>query len=507
MRVLVTGGTGIVGQAAVAALVRRGHAVRVLSRHARRDVTDENTTLEARDGDVANALSIYGSADGCDAVVHAAGVVDESPPDRTYERVNVAGTRSIVREAMRAGVPKLVFVSSLGADRGGSAYHASKRAGEAICREFNGQWVVMRPGPVYGPGDHHVSVLLQMVRTLPAVPTIGDGKLRFQPVWHEDLGLALALAVERDDLASRTLDLGGRELTCQNELVHQMSALVGRDPPQLRLSNQLASFGIRALGAVGIGVPFNQSQLQMLVEGNRIDDGGTNALIGVFAVEPLPLAEGLQRLLDTQPEQLSADGIGTLKRKRLWADIHGSRLDADELFQYLRDHLPELMPAIVRMDAERRGVGTIEPGATLTLSLPMRGHAQVRVAEVQERRITLLTVAGHPLAGAVRFLVTGRGHALRVEVHVYERPATVVDYVAMRTAGEWLQRATWTAFIRNLARAAGGKASEVERWDEDLSRDQALRVEEWLGSLSRRLQQSIAGRHKALHIVGTDGAD
>jgi uncharacterized protein YbjT (DUF2867 family) len=506
MRVLVTGGTGIVGQAAVAALIRRGHLVRVLSRHARRDVTAQNDAVEAREGDVANASSIHGSADGCDAVLHAAGVVDESPPDRTYERVNVAGTRAIVREATRAGVRKLVFVSSLGADRGGSPYHASKRAAEAICREFTGRWTVIRPGPVYGPADHHVSVLLQMVRTLPAMPTIGDGELRFQPVWHEDVGLALAMAVERDDLQSRTLELGGRELTNQNDLVRQMSALVGRDPPQLPLSNRVASLAIRALGAAGIGVPFNQSQLQMLIEGNRIEDGGSNALIEVFGVEPMPLAEGLKRLLDAQPEQLPAAGIGTLKRKRLWADIHGSRLNADELFRYLREHLPELMPALVGMDAERRNVGTIEQGATLTLNLPLRGHAQVRVAEVQEHRITLLTVAGHPLAGAVRFLIEERAAALRVEVHVYERPATVVDYVVMRTAGEWMQRATWTAFIKNLARASGGKVNEVHRWDEDLRGEQARLVEEWLGSLSRRLQQSISDRHKVLHIVGSDDA-
>src|SRR5687767_5802340 len=118
MRVLVTGGTGVVGVGTVTALVREGHDVRLVSRNAERDARRWPNGVEAWRGDVAEPESIRGAADGCDAVVHLVAVVDEAPPDATFERVNVRGTRHIVREAERAGVSKLLFVSSLGCDRG-----------------------------------------------------------------------------------------------------------------------------------------------------------------------------------------------------------------------------------------------------------------------------------------------------------------------------------------------------------------------------------------------------
>src|SRR5579884_143993 len=107
MRVLVTGGTGVVGASAVAELHRRGHAVRVLSRHARQREAWWPEGVDGWTGDVSDAGSIRGAADGCDVVLHLAGIVDEAPPERTFERVNVNGTRYVVMEAERAGVRKV----------------------------------------------------------------------------------------------------------------------------------------------------------------------------------------------------------------------------------------------------------------------------------------------------------------------------------------------------------------------------------------------------------------
>src|SRR5206468_8321931 len=128
-----------------------------------------------------------GSADECDAVLHIVGIVNEQPPKNTFQKVNIDGTRYVVLEAERAGVKKFVYVSSLGADRGQSEYHRSKFVAEDVVRAFTRDWVVLRPGAVYGPGDEHVSVLLRMIRTLPVIPTIGDDNQECQPVWHEPL--------------------------------------------------------------------------------------------------------------------------------------------------------------------------------------------------------------------------------------------------------------------------------------------------------------------------------
>ena len=198
VNVLVTGGTGVVGRATVDALLDRGHEVRLFSRHAADDVKEWPHRVEAYPGDVANEVEVRGAAEGCDAVIHLTAIVAESPPDVTFEKVNVLGTQHLVREAERAGVRRFIYVSSLGAERGESAYHRSKLRGEEVTRTFQGDWLVVRPGNVYGTGDEQLSLILRMVRTLPAVPVITGGDKPFQPIWASDAGMALALAVERE---------------------------------------------------------------------------------------------------------------------------------------------------------------------------------------------------------------------------------------------------------------------------------------------------------------------
>jgi uncharacterized protein YbjT (DUF2867 family) len=493
MRVLVTGGSGVVGSSTITALLQRGHAVTLLSRHADRDVRGWPHGVTPVTADVSDPDSIVGSADGCDAVVHIAGIVEENPPDATFERVNVEGTRCVVREAERAGVRRFVYVSSLGADRGASPYHRSKRTAEEIVRGFSGAVVVLRPGAVYGPGDAHVSVLLRLVRTLPVVPVVGDGSQPFQPIWHEDAAEAIAAAVEREDISGRSFDLAGPDVTSTRKLIDLLRELTDRSPVVAPVPELLASLGLRAAGMLGVDAGVSESQLQMLVEAFVIPGDAPNALTDVFGVQPTPLRVGLRRLLDVQPEQPLSSGIGRLRAKRYWVDIRGASMGPNELFALIRARFGQLMPSIVEAEAEPGTASTIEPGVTLTLSLPARGHVQVRVDELDlpSRRFSLVTIAGHPLAGAVRFAVSEHGDAIRFEVQVYDRPATVADFVAMRAFGDALQSIAWRQLLENVMRASGG-AAEVRHTSESLGEAEARDVERWAEEivLARRRDES-----------------
>src|SRR3954447_12694990 len=151
MRILVTGGSGVAGGGAVTELVGRAHEVRLLARHAREDARQWPTGVTPLVGDISEPTSIAGAADGCDAVLHVAGIVEESAPDVTFQRVNVDGTGNILAEAQRAGVGRFVYVSSLGAPEGKSEYHRSKREAERLVAQFAGNWTICRPGNIYGP--------------------------------------------------------------------------------------------------------------------------------------------------------------------------------------------------------------------------------------------------------------------------------------------------------------------------------------------------------------------
>ncbi|MDB4907775.1 MAG: NAD-dependent epimerase/dehydratase [Gemmatimonadetes bacterium] len=494
MRVLVTGGSGVVGTSTITALLQRGHSVVLLSRHAQKDARQWPHGVTAHPGDVADPRTLQGAADGCDAVLHLVAVVEEEGPNATFERVNVEGTRNVVREAERAGVTRFVYVSSLGAAEGKSPYHQSKRKGEAIVRDFHGDWLVVRPGNVYGPGDEQISLLLRMIRTLPVVPLIGNGAQRFQPLWHEDAAEALALAVERGELVHKALDLAGPEVVTQRGLAEQLITLTGRDVKLADVPEVVTSLGIKALGFLGVDVPFSDSQMQMLDEGNVIPNGSENALTTVFGLAGTRLHQGLARLSEAQPEQVPGEGVGSLRRKRYWGEVRGSALAPGGIIQHLRENFPFLTPDYMDTAAEPGAPRRVDLGETLTLSLPLRGNMQVRVVEVEACKVTMLTLSGHPLAGAVRFLAEDRGTCVRFEVQVYDRAASIVDWVAMRTVGERLQDAAWVELVEKTLAAAGGvQVAPVTHEAESLDELQAEKIEEWIDGLVLERKRDEAG--------------
>ena len=510
MNVLVTGGSGIIGQGAITALLDRGHSVRLLSRGAGEDANAWPAGVEAWPGDIRSPASIEGSADGCEAVVHIVGIITEDPPESTFERVNVEGTRSMLAEATRAGVRRFVHISSLGAERGASDYHRSKAEAEKLVMRCPAEWVIIRPGGVYGPGDENLSVMLRMVRTLPVIPSIGDGNQRLQPIWHEDIAKGIAASVDLPGIQSRVLEVAGPDVVTQKELFDRMQLLTGRKVPTVPVPEFIASLGVRALKASGIGAPIDESQLEMLAEENVIAEGRPNAIDSVLGVTPTPIEQGLRRFMDDQAIQLPEEGVGSLQQKTFAVDVRPSAYDAPRLSAYIRGHLLDLMPALVEANPEHSNPSHIYEGATLTLALPLRGNIQVRAVEVANDRITLMTLAGHPLAGAVRFITLPIEGGVHFEVQVYDRPASVVDWLMMRPIGDRMQDSTWTQLCESVARVAGATQPDVKKITRDLEGDQAHAVEEWAKDLALRLQRkshSGAGTDSGLRSqADTDSA-
>ena len=497
MKVLVTGGTGVVGQAAVTELLKQGYAIRLLSRSAEEGAKELPAGVEPWPATICDQNELRGCAEGCDLVVHVAGIMEESPPSTTYETVNVEGTRLILREAERCKVGRFIYISSLGAEAGTSPYHRSKRRAEEIVRGFAGGWIILRPGNVYGPDDDVISLLLTMVRSFPVVPVIGGGDDKFQPIWVEDLAAALSESIRRTDLHGRVLELAGEERTSLNELIDKMSEITGRNPARVPIPPFLASAGITLASLVGLKVPLTESQLTMLSEGNVIRTPGTNALTGVFGIKPTPLDTGLRKLADSMPEQTPDKGVGMLKRRRYWVDIAGSPLTPEELFARFRLQFAQLTPLTMDVQAEPGAPTVLELGTTITMALPVRGNVQVRVEQLTPNEATLVTLVGHPLAGGLRFLSERRGDLIRFEVQIYDRPANLADWFLMRTVGESVQSMSWESFLEAMVVESGAVAAAPVHHEEDfLDEDKVERVERWLKELvaerKRAQRQSTA---------------
>jgi NADH dehydrogenase len=120
------------------------------------------------------------------------------------------------------------------------------------------------------------------------------------------------------------------------------------------------------------------------------------------------------------------------------------------------------------------------------------------VEQITPKSATLVTLAGHPLAGAIRFLAEQRGDLLRFEVQVYDRPANLADWFVMRSVGDGLQARSWESLVQAMVPESGGAAVTPVRHEETyLDEEQADRVEEWVRELVVERKHADHGRPRA----------
>ena len=188
MRLAITGGTGFVGSHLIDAARAAGYPLTALTRRPQ----PPRDGLEWIAGDLADGPALRRLADGADALIHVAGVLN-APNEAAFAAGNVIGTVAVLEAAKAAGVSRFVFVSSLAAREPQlSMYGASKARAEDIVRDSGLNWSIVRPPAVYGPGDRETLELFKMARLgLMLMPPQG----RLSLIHARDLArLLLALA-------------------------------------------------------------------------------------------------------------------------------------------------------------------------------------------------------------------------------------------------------------------------------------------------------------------------
>lgn len=237
MKVAITGGTGFVGGHLAERLAAEGHDVVVVARgvdqRARAAITASTPGVTVVAGSVTDPASLERAFHGCDAVAHCAGI-NREVGTQTYAAVHVAGTRNVVAAAEAAGVRAIALMSFLRARPAcGSAYHESKWAAEEIVRGSALQWTVLKPGMVYGRGDHFLDHLSHALETFPFYVGIGARPVR--PLWVGDLVDVLVAALITDRLAGRTVPVLGPTRMGFDEAVRFIGRVMGRRVRNVRL--------------------------------------------------------------------------------------------------------------------------------------------------------------------------------------------------------------------------------------------------------------------------------
>jgi len=253
--------------------------------------------VEWRAADLTERRALDGIAEGCDVVVHLAGRF-EAETGLGLGRIHGTGTRNLLWAAGRAGVPRFVFVSAVGASPDGGAFFRTKFEAEDAVMASGIEWIILRPTIVYGPGDHFTSAVVRLLRALPVFPMLGDGTFPLQPLAVEDMADALAQTVERRDLSRRCFEVGGPERLSFVRIVRILGETIGRRRPVLPLPEWVAAPASRVAESLGLPTPFGSAQLDVLRWGSVIE-GDRNALREVFRLKPLPFEDAVSDYLET----------------------------------------------------------------------------------------------------------------------------------------------------------------------------------------------------------------
>jgi NADH dehydrogenase len=219
--ILVTGGTGFVGQVLIRHLVSMGVQVRTLLRPSSiSPKLPRGVAVEAVICGLKDERGLRAAMKGVDVVFHLAGA-ERLGSKADLMGVDIEGTRTIADVAADAGVERFFYLSHLGADRA-SAYALlkSKAIAESYIIHSGVPYTIFRSAAVFGPGDQFTTELVRMLRISPGIFLLpGEGDSMLQPLWVEDLVTCLTLAMQDPTLANQTLSIGGPEYLRFREIV------------------------------------------------------------------------------------------------------------------------------------------------------------------------------------------------------------------------------------------------------------------------------------------------
>ena len=294
--ILVLGGTGFVGSHVCEKLGQAGYRVSVATRKARNAIHIQHVpTLTVLELDIHNEEALTQAMQGVDAVVNLVAILHGSAA--AFERVHVELPQKIGRACVKNGVKRLVHISALGAhaehpEAAPSHYLRSKSRGEQALQTITAQsqsatqLTVLRPSVIFGAQDQLLNVFAKLQRVFPVMP-LACATAKFQPVWVEDVALAVVRCLELSGAAVKALPV----LEAVGPDVYTLKALV-------QLAARYSGIG-HGRGRPVIGLPRWMGKVQAVILGfmpgepvmsvdnldsMRIDNVSTGVLPGLEAL-------------------------------------------------------------------------------------------------------------------------------------------------------------------------------------------------------------------------------
>ncbi|HYE48442.1 MAG TPA: complex I NDUFA9 subunit family protein [Azospirillaceae bacterium] len=307
----VFGASGFIGRHLVRRLAKTGCVIRVVSRHPSGAgflrTNGAVGQIVPMGCDVRSEESIRAAVQGADLVVNLIGILAESRR-YSFQAVQAEAAGRIARVAKQAGVARFVQMSALGADAAsGSRYARSKAEGERLVREAFPEATLFRPSIVFGPEDGFFNRFARMAMLSPALPLIGGGHTKFQPVYVGDVADAIMNALSTPESQGRTYELVGPRTYTFRELMQLVLSQTGR-------RNRLVSlpWGLAKVKAAFLELlpwkPLTRDQVELL----KADNVASGKEPGLAELGVLPTAAEV--ILPTYMDQYRVGGRFSMQR-------------------------------------------------------------------------------------------------------------------------------------------------------------------------------------------------
>jgi uncharacterized protein YbjT (DUF2867 family) len=272
--VTVFGGSGFLGRHVVRALANNGYRIRVAVRRPELcgylRPMGKVGQIHAVQANLRYPQSIAAALRNADVAVNLVGILFERGPQR-FDAIQAAGAEAVALAAESAGA-RLVHVSAIGADANSPSHYAqSKAEGERRVLAAAPAAIVVRPSIVFGPEDDFFNRFAALARIAPALPLVGGGHTRFQPVFAGDVAEAIALAVDGAAKPGTIYEIGGPSVRTFRQLMEFILDTIERR--RLLLPVPFALMKLQAMFAQFLPKPpITPDQVELLRRDNVVSD-------------------------------------------------------------------------------------------------------------------------------------------------------------------------------------------------------------------------------------------
>ncbi|TSE11953.1 SDR family oxidoreductase [Mesorhizobium intechi] len=273
MNVLVLGGYGLIGDTVIGRLLRDGHHVTGLGRDVR-DAGRRRPTVRWIAADMSKLLVAENwlpVVAGMDAVVNAAGALQDGPRDR-LDAVHRGSVAALVAACGQAGVRRFVQISAIGADlASANPFFSSKAQGDKAVASSSLEWTILRPGLVIARTAYGGTALLRALAAFPGFIPAVMPRQPIQTVAVTDVADAVARAVAGPLPSRLALDLVEDNARPLAEVLSTLRAWLGLPParvvPMPAMLGRLAGAVADMLGIVGWRSPLRSAALAAVARG------------------------------------------------------------------------------------------------------------------------------------------------------------------------------------------------------------------------------------------------